>query len=48
MLYDYLTELIGPAPTYLYGIIYILLFFAVMFGLWCVIHLISTIFRKFF
>ena len=48
MLIDYFVELIGEVPQSLQVVVYFLCFLLVLFGLWCVLHLISVIFHKFF
>lgn len=48
MLIEYIVNLIGEVPQSLEVIVYYMCFLLVLFGLVCVLCLISTIFRKFF
>lgn len=48
MIIETLTKLIGPVPSYLEGVVYILSFFLVIFGLYIVVRFIEIIFSPFF
>lgn len=42
---EYFTKLIGECPSYLYGVVYVLSFFLVVFGLYVILfaRIVSTI-----
>lgn len=42
------TKLIGECPSYLYGVVYVLSFFLVVFGLYVILTLIKVFFSPFF
>lgn len=45
---EYFTKLIGECPSYLYGVVYVLSFFLVCFGLYVILTLIKVFFSPFF
>ena len=45
---EYFTKLIGECPSYLYGVVYVLSFFLVVFGLYVILTLIKVFFFLFF
>ena len=48
MLIEYFVSLIGEVPQSLQVIVYFMCFLLVLFGLYCVLQLISVVFHKFF
>lgn len=48
MIIEYLTNLIGPVPGYLEGVVYLLSFYLVMFGLCVICKIILMVFSPFF
>ena len=44
---EYFTKLIGECPSYLYGVVYVLSFFLVVFGLYVILTLIKVFFSPF-